>query len=527
MLTINNLEISFKKKNKSTAYLKDISFSVKEKEFVAIVGESGSGKSLTALSIMKLLPGGAFISKGDILFKNKNICKLKENQMRSIRSKDISMIFQDPLFSLNPLHTIEKQIQEVLLLHNNISKEEAHNKCLKLLGLVGLNKIQNRLNSYPHQFSGGQRQRIMIAIALANSPKLLIADEPTTALDIVIEKQIICEIKKLQQKTGMSILFITHNIDSIADVADRICVLKDGKIIENKETKQILNNPEQEYTKLLLSSAIRNTAAKNPLQKKSHPVLTVKNIKVSFPSKKNFFGKVTDETQVLKDINFTLSKGETLGILGESGSGKTTLLYSLLNIQKSCGEIIFDNDNIKNYNKKSLKKFYKKIQLVSQDPFSSLNPRMSIEQIIAEALDTHYKDMPKKEKIQKIENTLKEVNLNSDVKNCYPHEFSGGQRQRIAIARALILEPKVILFDEPTSALDFHSQKSILSLLENLQKSKKISYIFISHDLRVIKYVSHRVLIIKEGKIIDEGTSKDIFSSPENPYTKNLISQMY
>lgn len=527
MFIVNNLQISFNKRAKSRVLIKDISFSIKEGEFFGIVGESGSGKSLTALSIMKLLPSKFAITGGKILFNNKDITAFKENQMQVIRGNEISMIFQDPLLSLNPLHTIEKQIKEVLFLHNKISKQDSHDRCLELLELVGLSQLKERLNCYPHQLSGGQRQRIMIAMALANNPKLLIADEPTTALDIVIEKQIILLIKELQKKIGMSVLFITHNIDSISSVADDICVLKEGRIVESGKAKDILSNPKEEYTKLLLSSSTKNVKGKEPFGRELKPILKVKDLKVLFSLKKNFFGKSIKDFEAVKDVSFVLNEGETLGVLGESGSGKTTLLLALLRLQKSFGEIVFDNQSIRGFNKKSLRGFYKKVQIVFQDPFASLNPRMSIEQIIGEALNTHYSNLSNNQKTEKINYALQEVGLSIDIKERYPHEFSGGQRQRIAIARALILEPKVILLDEPTSALDFCSEKNILSLLENLQRSKKISYIIISHNLGVIKSISHRVIIMSKGEIVEVGNSKDVFKLPKNEYTKNFISKMY
>jgi len=522
LLKVENLSVSFRNGLSDVSAVKGISFEIKKGELVSIVGESGSGKSVTALSILKLLPyPSAYHPSGSIAFDGKEIMSLSQKKLRHMRGGKISMIFQEPMTSLNPLHTIEKQITESLLLHKRMSKEKARKRCLEFLDLVEMGGLKNRLGTYPHELSGGQRQRVMIAMALACEPDLLIADEPTTALDVTVQAQILKLLKDLQKKLGMAILLITHDLTIVRKVSDRVCVMHKGEIVENEKASTIFSNPKHEYTKKLLSSEPKGKVKAIPA--KAEMLVSVNNLKVSFPITKDFFGRPKAFVHAVKDTSIEVRRGETLGIVGESGSGKTTLAMAILRLISSEGVINFEGKRIDTVRGAGLRPFRKEMQVVFQDPFASLNPRMSIFQIIEEGLKAHGMGATSDARDVIVYKTLEEVGLDPDMRSRYPHEFSGGQRQRIAIARALVLNPKLIILDEPTSALDLSVQAQIIDLLRKLQEEKKLSYIFISHDLRVIRAISHRVMVMKDGDIVESGSVKNIFDSPDSAYTKSLI----
>ncbi len=490
ILSVKNLCVAFDKK-----VVNDLSFDLKEGSVTAIVGKSGSGKSISTLAILRLLNSNAKIS-GEVLFNNQDLLKISESNLCDIRGNLISMIFQDPMTSLNPLHTIKKQILESIEVHNNkISKRDLNKRVLELLDLVGLKDFKDRLNSYPHQLSGGQRQRVMIAMAIANDVKILIADEPTTALDIKNQEEILKLLLDLRKKLGLTILFITHNLKVVKKLADEILVMKDGKIIESNKAATIFKSPKEDYTKLLISCVSSNL--KHSFNN-NDKLLEVKKLFVKFSIKRNFFGINNKVFYANDNINFVLNKATTLGIVGDSGSGKSTLALAVANLIKSEGEIIFDSKNLRNLSQKDKDKLRKDIQIIFQDPYSSLNPRMKIRDIIIEGLRINKFSGDLEEKIDHI---LDEVGISRSAKEKYPHQFSGGQRQRIAIARSLVLKPKLLILDEPTSALDLITQNEILKLLSNLQKTHKISYILISHDDDVIKAMADEVRTIRNGAL--------------------------
>ncbi len=521
IISINNLSIVF---NKYAEVVKNVNIDVVKGKTTAIVGESGSGKTLSALSILKLLPNGANIKTGEIKYNNKNLLNLSQKEIQNIRGNKISTIFQEPMTSLNPLHTINKQIEEIITTHNTISKKEAKKRTIKLLNEVGLNDISSRPQIYPYELSGGQRQRAMIAMSIANEPDLLIADEPTTALDVTIQLQILELLQNIQRKMGMSLIFISHDLSVVKKLSDYIYVMKDGKIIEFGTSAKIFNNPKDKYTKQLVST---QNNIKEINSSKSKSIINIKNLNVWYPIKKGLFKRTVDYVKAINDVSFNLYVGETIGIVGESGSGKTSLILAILNLIKSKGEIIINNKNLNHLSKKEILDLRKDIQVVFQDPFSSLSPRMNIEDIISEGLMVHNPAISLEEKKQKLKNILEKVGLEyENTIEKYPHEFSGGQRQRIAIARALILEPKILILDEPTSALDVTIQNQILSLLNSLQKELDLSYIFISHDMRVIRTVANKIIVLKDGIIVEENNSRDIFISPKSEYTNKLISSV-
>ena len=510
-----------------------ISFNIKKGETLALVGESGSGKSVTARGIIRLLAENAIISdQTSIKFNGTNINSYSEKEYQNIRGKNISMIFQEPMSSLNPIYTIENQISEVLKIHGKFSDKELKEKCLELLKQVQIPEPESRLSQYPHQLSGGQRQRIMIAIAIANNPDLLIADEPTTALDVTVQTEILKLLQSLQQKYQMSILFITHDLTIVRQISDRVCVMYNGKIKETGITKEIFENPKDDYTKHLLSSEPEERDLH--YDKNGRSILSGENLDVTFNTKV----KVSGRNKVLSinavnNISLDLKEGETLGIVGESGSGKTTLGQTLLRLvdresnTEVEGEIKFFEDRIDSLSRKQFKPFRNQMQIVFQDPYASLNPRLSVKQIIEEGLIVALNTKDKNERQNKIEKIMSEVGLEPSSMLRFPHEFSGGQRQRIAIARSFILNPKFVLLDEPTSALDLSIQKQILELLLQLQKNHKTTYIFISHDLRVIRSISHNLIVMKDGSILEQGVAKNILNNPQNDYTKNLIKSAF
>ena len=525
LVSIKNLSVGFQSQNIKSNVVKSISFEIPKGKTVALVGESGSGKTVTALSILKLLPyPSAFHDSGEIIYNNIDLLKSKQNEIQKIRGKNISAIFQEPMTSLNPLHTIEKQVNEILMIHSSISYSEASKKTKKLLDQVGLQNISNRIKAYPYELSGGQRQRVMIAMSIANNPDLLLADEPTTALDVTVQSQILDLIKSLQQKMNMSILFISHDLAVVKKIADYVCIMKDGEIVEKNTKKNIFSKPQHPYTKILISSQPKK---KSTATDQNDLILKANRLKVWYPIKKGFLRRTVDYVKAVDSINFKLGIKQTLGIVGESGSGKTSLVLAMLKLISSSGEIIFKQQNINNINNNHMKKLRKEMQIVFQDPFSSLSPRMTIEQIISEGLDIHEKKLSYDEKQNRIKKITEEVGLNyEDVHKRFPHEFSGGQRQRIAIARALVLKPKLLILDEPTSALDVSIQNQILDLLNQLQDKYNLSFIFISHDMKVIKTMADYIIVLKDGKIVEEGNTNSIFNSPKESYTHRLIQSV-
>lgn len=514
LLQIKNLSITFG----GFKAVKDISLYAEENETVGIVGESGSGKSVSSLSILKLLTQ-ANVS-GEVIFDEQNILKAKDKFLRKIRGSDISVIFQEPMTSLNPLHKVGKQVREIILIHNKMSKKQANKKVKELFKEVGLS--ENKIKSFPHELSGGQRQRIVIAMALANHPKLLIADEITTALDVSVQKQILDLIKNLQIKYKMSVLFISHDIDVVKKIADRIYVMKNGNIIEDGNAKFVIEKPKKEYTKKLIeASQFLNLKDNN----------AVKNLKDDFILKVSNLEVKIKNNNILKDITFNVRRNSVFGVVGESGSGKTTLGQAILRLIESKGEILYkkndgEEHNINSYNYKNLTPFKKEMQIVFQDPYSSLNPRMKIIEILEEGLIIQG-IKSEKEREELVINMLKEVSINPKDRFCYPHEFSGGQRQRIAIARALILNPKFIVLDEPTSSLDVTIQKQIIELLKKLQNKHNLTYFFITHDLKLIRHIADEMIVLKDGKIVEKNIKSEIFNNPKNDYTKELIKSIF
>jgi peptide/nickel transport system ATP-binding protein len=533
LVEIENLRVKFNTDSGVVNAVNGISFNIKKGETLALVGESGSGKSVTARGIIRLLANNAVLSnETKITFDGKNINTYSEKEYQKIRGKKISMIFQEPMSSLNPIYTIENQISEVLKIHDKYSDTKLKEKCLELLKQVQIPEPESRLSQYPHQLSGGQRQRIMIAIAIANNPDLLIADEPTTALDVTVQTEILKLLQSLQKKYQMSILFITHDLTIVRQISDRVCVMYNGDIKETGNTKEIFNNPQDDYTKHLLSSEPEERELF--YDKNGKNIITGKDLNITFNTKVKVAGRnKTLSIKAVNNISLNLQEGETLGIVGESGSGKTTLGQTLLRLvdresnTEISGDINFFDDKIDKLSRKQFKPFRNQMQIVFQDPYASLNPRLSVKQIIEEGLIVAQNIKNKKERLDKIENIMNEVGLEPSSMQRFPHEFSGGQRQRIAIARSFVLNPKFVLLDEPTSALDLSIQKQILELLLQLQSNYKTTYIFISHDLRVIRSISHNLIVMKDGSILEQGEAKNILNNPQNDYTKNLIKSAF
>jgi len=523
ILTVNNLSVTFGHGNRSTLVVKGVSFSIERGHTLALVGESGSGKSVTALSLLQLLPyPNASHPTGSILFDNQEIIGASEQTLEKIRGNRIGMIFQEPMTSLNPLHTIERQVAEVLLLHKNMNVKQARARTIELLQLVALSDPEKRLTAFPHELSGGQRQRVMIAMALANNPDILIADEPTTALDVTIQAQILQLLKDLQKRLGMALLLITHDLGIVRKIADTVCVMKQGEIVEQARTSQIFSTPQHDYTKLLLSSEPKGVCV--PLPSDAKEILSAENIKVHFPVKKGLFRRTMDYVRAVDGVSLKIRTGETVGIVGESGSGKTTLGLAILRLIASTGKTVFLGQDLSKLKRSELRATRRSMQIVFQDPFGSLSPRLSAEDIIAEGLDIHRLCKTPREREQRVIKALQEVGLDPQSRHRYPHEFSGGQRQRISIARAIILQPKLIILDEPTSALDMSVQAQIVELIRDLQNRHGLAFLFISHDLRVVRALAHHVLVLKNGKMIEQGDVTVLFSNPKQPYTKTLLA---
>lgn len=521
LLSIVDLSIAFKTgQDLHSQIVENISFDIGEQETVALVGESGSGKSVTALSILKLLPKEQVIyPSGDIIFENKSLLHAPEKELRKIRGNEISMIFQEPMVSLNPLHTVEKQLYEVLSLHRGMRRNVARGEILQYLDRVGIKEPKTKLSAYPHQLSGGERQRIMIAMAILTHPKLLIADEPTTALDVSVQAQIIDLLKELKKELNMSMLFISHNLGIVKKLADKVAVMQNGQIVEFNNKQRIFLRPQQEYTQTLLNS--QPSGEPVPLPDTPGILLSVNHLNVEVIAQKRLFS--SKKKKIVDNIGFTVHQGETVGIVGESGSGKSTTALAILRLIQSQGDILFDSHPIQNLSVKKLLPFRSRIQVVFQDPYSSLNPRLNVEQIISEGLITH-KKLSKTEREKAVIDIMQEVGLEPEMRFRYPNEFSGGQRQRIAIARALILQPELLILDEPTSSLDHTIQKQIINLLKSLQEKHHLSYLFISHDLALVYSFCHQIVVMKEGKIIEQGSREQIFYTPETDYTKDLLS---
>src|SRR5215475_10066272 len=526
LLEVRDLSISFRQGKREHLAVDRISFDIAPRETVALVGESGSGKSATALAVMKLLPyPSAHHPSGAIAFKGEDLLKLSEDGIRRVRGNDITIIFQEPMTSLNPLHTIEKQIGEILLLHRGLSGMAARERILELLTQVGIPDPAGRLQSYPHQLSGGQRQRVMIAMALANEPDLLIADEPTTALDVTVQAQILKLLKDVQTRLGMAMLFITHDLGIVRKLADRVCVMKDGKIVEQGPVERVFTAPEHPYTRALLAAEPKPDPA--PLMPNAPIVVEASDLKVWFPIKRGVLRHTVGHIKAVDGISIEVRQGETLGIVGESGSGKTTLGLAILRLISSQGLITFLGNPLTGLNFKAMRPFRRNMQVVFQDPYGSLSPRMSISDIIEEGLRVHFPNLSNEEREQKVIRALREVGLDPATRFRYPHEFSGGQRQRIAVARAIVLEPTFIVLDEPTSALDMIIQAQMVDLLRDLQKRLNLTYMFISHDLRVVAALSSRLIVMRHGKVVEEGPAAELFARPQSDYTRALFAAAF
>ncbi|MGK0297473.1 MAG: microcin C transport system ATP-binding protein [Gammaproteobacteria bacterium] len=524
LISVENLSIAFGRSSNTSQVVHNISFSIPDRDTIAIVGESGSGKTVTALSLLNLHdPYNVHFPSGKIMYQGKDILSQTEDQLRNIRGKDIAMIFQEPMNSLNPVYTIGEQLIEPLILHLDYSREKSRKYMLELLDRTGIINPHKRFDDYPHMLSGGQRQRVMIAMALACNPKLLIADEPSTALDVTIEAQILDLIKDLQKEFEMAVLLITHDLGIVKKFARHTIVMQDGIIVEQGESKSIFSTPNHQYTKHLLASQPERLVD-NDETKNAKKLLSAKNIRCYFPIKEGFFKRTVDYVKAVDDVTLEIAERETVGIVGESGSGKTTLGKCLLRLQSCEGSILFNNVDIVDISPGALRKIRSDIQVVFQDPFASLSPRLTIQQILMEGLRIHFKDLDRQQQLDKCYKVLEEVDLEKNILTRYPHEFSGGQRQRIAVARVLLLEPKLIVLDEPTSALDVSVQKQVLGLLRNLQLKHGISYLFISHDLKVIRAMSHKVWVMKNGQIVEKGNTQDIFDNPKHPYTQELLN---
>jgi microcin C transport system ATP-binding protein len=526
LLSVRDLSVAFGHGDREVLAADRVSFDIRKGETLALVGESGSGKSVTALSIMRLLPyPSAWHPSGTVMFKGQDLMRLRESEIRRVRGDDITIVFQEPMTSLNPLHTIEKQIGEILLLHAGLAGAKARARTIELLTQVGIREPESRLQSFPHQLSGGQRQRVMIAMALANEPDLLIADEPTTALDVTVQAQILKLLKELQSRLGMAILFITHDLGIVRKVADRVCVMKEGKIVEAGEIEAVFSAPQHPYTRELIAAEPKGNPA--PLNPQGDVMIRTDDLKVWFPIKRGVLRKVVGHIKAVDGVSVEVRRGETLGIVGESGSGKTTLGLAILRLISSDGPIVFMGNKLQGLKFKEMRPFRRNMQIVFQDPYGSLSPRMSIADIIEEGLPIHQPHLSLPQREERVVHALVEVGLDPQTRFRYPHEFSGGQRQRIAVARAVVLEPTFVVLDEPTSALDMLIQAQIVDLLRDLQQRKNLTYIFISHDLKVVAALASKLIVMRNGKVVEEGPSAEIFARPQSPYTRALFSAAF
>ncbi len=526
LLSVRDLAVTFHQDGKAIPAVKGVSFDIQPGETVALVGESGSGKSVSALSVLKLLPyPAASHPSGEIIFKGKDLLNASTRELRAVRGNDITMIFQEPMTSLNPLHTVERQITEILSLHQGVRKTEARGRVIELLTQVGIRNAESRVTAFPHELSGGQRQRVMIAMALANRPELLIADEPTTALDVTVQAQILELLADLKTRHKMAMLFITHDLGIVRKIADKVCVMTKGEIVEAGPTEAIFTDPQHPYTKHLL--AAEPTGRPPKTEKAARTVMEARDVRVWFPIKKGFMRKVVDHVKAVDGISLELKSGQTLGVVGESGSGKTTLGMALVRLIRSEGEILFDGQRIDTKSFAEMKPLRSEMQVVFQDPYGSLSPRMSIAEIVGEGLKIHGADLSADERDARVAQALEEVGLDAGTRWRYPHEFSGGQRQRIAIARAMVLKPRFVMLDEPTSALDMSVQAQVVDLLRDLQRKHDLAYLFISHDLKVVRALANEVMVMRGGKVVEEGASEDIFDRPKTAYTKALMAAAF
>jgi microcin C transport system ATP-binding protein len=526
LLDVKDLSVAFVQGGKTSLAADKVSFAINRGETLALVGESGSGKSVSALSILKLLPyPAATHPSGSVKFKGEEMLDADERDLRRVRGNDITMIFQEPMTSLNPLHTVERQIGEILDLHQGVTGAEARNRIVELLRKVGIRDPETRLQDFPHQLSGGQRQRVMIAMALANNPDLLIADEPTTALDVTVQAQILKLLKDLQSEFGMALLLITHDLGIVRHMADNVCVMQRGKVVEAGPAKALFAKPQHPYTQMLLAAEPKGRApTPDPRAAK---VVETKALKVWFPIKRGFFKKTVGHIKAVDGIDCSVHEGQTLGVVGESGSGKTTLGLAILRLISSQGDILFRGTRIDGFNSKAMRPLRRDMQIVFQDPFGSLSPRLSIQQIVEEGLTVQDGSIGRDERRARVARALSEVGLDPETMDRYPHEFSGGQRQRIAIARALALQPKFIMLDEPTSALDMSVQAQIVDLLRGLQQKHRLTYLFISHDLKVVRALANEVIVMRNGLAVERGTAEQIFENPQTDYTRALIGASF
>ena len=525
LLSVRNLGVEFRQGGEATMAVEGASFDIGRGETVALVGESGSGKSVTGLSIMKLLPASAHHPAGAITFKGEELLTADETALRKVRGNDISIIFQEPMTSLNPLHTIERQVGEILKTHRGMGGAKARERVLELLSQVGIREAEKRLMSYPHQLSGGQRQRVMIAMALANEPDLLIADEPTTALDVTVQAQILKLLRELQRETGMAMLFITHDLGIVRKMAKRVCVMTGGRIVEQGPTEAIFETPQHAYTKHLLAAEPKGDPP--AADAKAPVVMAADDLKVWFPIKRGFLRRIVGHIKAVDGVDVAVREGQTLGVVGESGSGKTTLGLALLRLISSDGRIVFLNDPIEDHNFRDMRALRSDMQIVFQDPYGSLSPRMSLSEIVGEGLKIHFSGFSDRERDIKAAQALKEVGIDPDIRHRYPHEFSGGQRQRIAVARAMVLEPRFVMLDEPTSSLDMSVQAQVVDLLRDLQRRHNLAYLFISHDLKVVRALANDIIVMREGKVVEQGPAARVFEAPETDYTKALMAAAF
>ncbi len=531
LLEVRDLHVSFDMSAREIKAVRGVSLTVGRGETVGLVGESGSGKSVTALSVLQLLPRPARYRAGSISLQRgreggeDELLGASPDLLRSVRGNRIAIIFQEPLSSLNPLHSIEKQVSEVLLVHRRMGREEARRRVVELFHLVGLPEAVGRLQALPHEFSGGQQQRVMIAMALANEPDLLIADEPTTALDVTVQAQILTLLGELQRQLGMALLLITHDLGIVRKMTERVYVMHEGAIVESGKTNDVFERPSHSYTRNLMAAEHQDP----PLvgSKSAATVVEARNLKVLFYPKKGIFARRGEAIRAVDGVNLTVREGETLGLVGESGSGKSTLGRALLRLEKSAGTILFAGRSIEGLSSEQIRPLRSKMQIVFQDPVGSLNPRLSVGQIVGEGLAVFRRDVGAAERRKLVVAALLEVGLEESMADRYPHEFSGGQRQRVAIARALVLKPRFVVLDEPTSALDVSVQRQIVRLLRELQRKHNLAYLFISHDLKVVRALAHQVAVMKEGKIVEEGAAEKIFQEPQSPYTKALMAAAF
>jgi len=526
LLSVRNLGVQFRQGDTVTMAVEGASFDIAKGETVALVGESGSGKSVTALSVMRLLPyPSAEHPAGEILFKGEDLLKASDKELRAVRGNDISIVFQEPMTSLNPLHTIERQVGEILKIHRGMGEKAARARVLELLEQVGIRDAESRLDAYPHQLSGGQRQRVMIAMALANEPDLFIADEPTTALDVTVQAQILKLLADLQKQTGMALLFITHDLGIVRKLATRVCVMTQGRIVEQGPTEEVFTHPQHAYTRHLLAAEPKGDP---PHSETGAPtVMAADQLKVWFPIRRGLLRRTVGYVKAVDGVDVAVREGQTLGVVGESGSGKTTLGLALMRLISSEGRIVFLGNPIDGKSFQEMRPLRREMQIVFQDPYGSLSPRMSVADIVAEGLWVHQPDLSDAERDRKVARALAEVGLDPATRHRFPHEFSGGQRQRIAVARAIVLEPRFLMLDEPTSALDMSVQAQVVDLLRDLQKRRNLAYLFISHDLKVVRALANDIIVMRNGKVVEQGPAVKVFTHPESDYTKALMAAAF